>query len=132
MLKHRDSRNRIKGCIGECCVSYTNPACENRVSSYQTSAPHGRRRRTDATLALGMERARRRTETMIPESERPPNADAPAGGVVGAQRAVSPRRSRRHWRSPADGASRGWRGSGRGGATTCCASARASVVMPAD
>ncbi len=70
-------------------------------------APHRRRRRTDATLAMGMERARSRTETMIPEREQPPNADAPAGVVVGAQRAVSPRRSRRHGRSPADGAIRG-------------------------
>lgn len=70
-------------------------------------APHGRRRRTDATLAIGMERERRKTETMIPERERPPNADAPAGVVVVAQRAVYPRRSRRHWLSPADGAIRG-------------------------
>lgn len=70
-------------------------------------APHGRRRWTDATLAIGMERERRRTETMIPERERPPNADAPAGVVVVAQRAVYPRRSRRHWLSPADGAIRG-------------------------
>ena len=75
--------------------------------------PHGRRKQTNATLARGMEQARRRTATMIPERARLPTADAPAGVVGGAQRAVSLRRSRRHWLSFADGA--GWGGVGSEG-----------------
>ncbi|MDN5273874.1 hypothetical protein QTO31_18055 [Chloroflexus sp. MS-CIW-1] len=93
-------------------------------------APHGRRKQTNATLARGMEQARRRTATMIPERARLPTADAPAGVVGGAQRAVSLRRSRRigcHLRTVPDGVA--W--DRKGGATTCFASARAGVVMPA-